>query len=285
MEDNVQGGRTRLAPTPSGYLHTGNALNFLLTERLARSNGARVLLRIDDLDAERVRPEYLEDIFRSLEWLGIVWDEGPSGPDDFQANWSQQLRLPQYHTLLGSLRDQGVLYACDCSRSALRNLASDGRYTGTCRDRGLELDAPDVAWRLNIGDAPVMQVPELWGMTIPVDLVHAMGDPVLRQRNGRPAYQLASLADDVQYGITFIVRGMDLLPSSACQLHIARLLGLSTFEQVRFLHHPLITDEAGQKLSKSAGATSLKAMREAGVEPSVLHAQADRMLETLVAQQ
>jgi glutamyl/glutaminyl-tRNA synthetase len=285
MEGIRKAGCTRLAPTPSGCLHTGNALNFLLTERLARSNGARVLLRIDDLDAERVRPEYLEDIFRSLEWLGIAWDEGPSGPDDFRANWSQQLRLHHYHALLGSLRDQGVLYACDCSRSALRDLAPDGRYTGTCRDRGLELDAPDVTWRLNIGEAAVVQVPDLFGKAIPVDLVQNMGDPVLRQRNGRPAYQLASLADDVQYGITFIVRGKDLLPSSACQLHIARLLGLSTFGQVRFLHHPLITDEAGQKLSKSAGATSLKAMREAGVEPSVLHAQADRMLETLVAQQ
>jgi glutamyl-tRNA synthetase len=285
MEDTVQGGTTRLAPTPSGYLHAGNALNFLLTERLARSTGARVLLRIDDLDAERVRPEYLEDIFRSLEWLGIVWDEGPSGPDDFRANWSQQLRLHHYDALLGLLRDQGVLYACDCSRSALRDLASDGRYTGVCRDRGLDLDAPDVTWRLNIGEAAVVQVPDLFGKAIPVDLVQNMGDPVLRQRNGRPAYQLASLADDVQFGTTFVVRGMDLLPSSACQLHIAGLLGLSTFEQVRFLHHPLITDEAGQKLSKSAGATSLKAMREAGVEPAVLHAQVDRMLETLGAHQ
>jgi glutamyl-tRNA synthetase len=270
-----------LAPTPSGYLHVGNALNFLITSRLARSTGARVLLRIDDLDAERVRPEYLEDIFHSLEWLGIDWDEGPSGPDDFRANWSQQLRLPQYHALLGSLRDKGMLYACDCSRSALRDLAPSGRYTGVCRDRGLELDAPDVTWRLNIGEAAVVQVPDLFGKAIPVDLVQNMGDPVLRQRNGRPAYQLASLADDVQFGTTFVVRGMDLLPSSACQLHIARLLGLSTFGQVRFLHHPLITDEAGQKLSKSAGAGSLKAMREAGADLTELHEMADRMLEDL----
>jgi len=280
-KDTAQRGRTRLAPTPSGYLHAGNALNFLITERSARSRGARLLLRIDDLDAERVRAEYVEDIFRSLDWLGITWDEGPSGPDDFRAKWSQQQRIPHYNGLLDALREQGVLYACDCSRNALRNLTTDGRYAGACRSRGLDLDAPDVAWRIDLGDVQVVHVPGLFDQSISVDLAQAIGDPVLRQRSGRPAYQLASLADDLHYGVTFIVRGMDLLPSSACQLYLSRILGLSIFEHVRFLHHRLITDEAGQKLSKSAGATSLKAMREAGFDPAELHAMADRMLEEL----
>jgi glutamyl/glutaminyl-tRNA synthetase len=277
----VRGGRTRLAPTPSGYLHAGNALNFLLTDRLARSLGARVLLRIDDLDAERMRPEYLEDIFRSLEWLGVAWDEGPTGTDDFVANWSQQQRVPRYQALADSLRSRGVLYGCDCSRSVLRRTAVDGRYPGTCRERGLDLDAPEVAWRLALGERLLVDVPSLLGPSVEVDLVQAMGDPVLRQRNGRPAYQLASLADDVDHGITFIVRGEDLLPSSACQLHIAGLLGLTAFQCIHFVHHPLLRDTRGAKLSKSFGATSLQAMRASGADPARLRADADELLMIL----
>jgi hypothetical protein len=99
MEGVPYGGITRLAPTPSGYLHAGNAINFLITARLAQESGSRVLLRIDDLDQERVRPEYVEDVFRSLEWLGIHWDDGPSGPEELYSTWSQQLRTARYLTL------------------------------------------------------------------------------------------------------------------------------------------------------------------------------------------
>lgn len=283
MEGIPKGGRTRLAPTPSGYLHAGNAINFLITARLAQATGARVLLRIDDLDAERVRPEYLEDIFRSLEWLGIAWDEGPSGPEDFRQNWSQQLRLARYHELTDALRRQGVLYACDCSRSKLRTEAIEGRYPGTCRTRGSDLDGPDRAWRLDLGAELTVQVPSCSGASTEVDLARSMGDPILRQRNGRPAYQLASLADDIDFATTFIVRGADLLASSACQLHCAELLGLKTLQQVCFVHHELLHDDAGNKLSKSAGASSLKAMREGGLGPGALHEQADRLLADILA--
>ncbi len=108
-----------------------------------------------------------------------------------------------------------------------------------------------------------------------------MRDPVLRQRNGRPAYQIASLADDVDFGIDLIVRGADLLPSTACQLLLAELLGLTAFTRTRFIHHPLITALDGTKLSKSDGASSLKAMREAGIAPDALHAQADALFDHL----
>lgn len=271
-----------MAPTPSGYLHAGNAINFLITARLARETGASVMLRIDDLDAERARPEYLEDIFRSLEWLGIGWDEGPSGPADFAERWSQQYRIARYQELAKALRALGVLYACDCSRSKLRDVAPDGCYPGTCRDRGLDMDCADVAWRLDLGDKLPILVPSCFGPSPELDLVSAMGDPILRQRNGRPAYQLASLVDDVDFATTFVVRGMDLLPSSACQLHCATLLGLHAFQQCCFVHHELLHDDAGNKLSKSAGATSLKAMREAGLDASALHEQADRMLTQIL---
>ena len=111
--------RTRIAPTPSGYLHAGNAVNFLLTAELARLHGGSLLLRIDDLDAERARPEYLDDIFHSLEWLGIAWHEGPRDAADFQRNWSQRTRIGRYQVLLDQLRRGGHLYACTCSRKEL----------------------------------------------------------------------------------------------------------------------------------------------------------------------
>jgi glutamyl-tRNA synthetase len=111
-----------------------------------------------------------------------------------------------------------------------------------------------------------------------------MRDPMLRQRNGSPAYQLASLADDVDHNINLIVRGEDLLPSTSCQLYVARLLGLRSFQQARFIHHPLITNANGAKLSKSEGASSLKAMSAAGLSRDDLHTRADAMLAELMAQ-
>jgi glutamyl/glutaminyl-tRNA synthetase len=273
----------RLAPTPSGYLHRGNAINFLVTARLASLTKARLLLRIDDLDAERVRPEYVEDIFRSLDQLGIRWDDGPSGPGELSEQWSQQLRMPRYLALLEVLRDRGVLYACTCSRKDLRAASQDGQCPGTCRDRGLSLDTPDAAWRLRLPLSSRVKVPPLHGPGWELDLHTAMGDPVLRQRQGRPAYQVASLVDDEHMGVDLVVRGADLLPSSACQLYMAQLVGLPTFAKVRFVHHGLVLDAAGGKLSKSAGAASLKAMRDAGIRPDGLFREADRVVEVLLA--
>lgn len=276
-----EGTRTRLAPTPSGHLHAGNALDFLITSRLAQERGAKLLLRIDDLDSERVRPEYVEDIFRSLEWLGIRWDEGPSGPDELRSKWSQQLRASQYLALADQLRKKDVLYACSCSRTTPGALDTGSHYSGLCRNKGNELDDPHHAWRLNVQGIPMVKVPALLGADHEVDLAMALGDPVVRQRNGRAAYQLASLWDDLHFGVTFIVRGMDLLPSTACQLRCAELLGMDPIRSVRFIHHSLLIDRDGHKLSKSAGSSSLKAMREAGLDASQLQRQADRVLEFL----
>ncbi len=134
-----RGLRTRLAPTPSGFLHVGNALNFLLTEALAKRAGGTILLRIDDLDAERVRPEYVQDIFDSLHWLDISWQEGPRNPAELADRWSQHLRLARYHTLLGQLRELGALYACDCTRQTVEHCK--------CVSRGLPFDKENVTWR------------------------------------------------------------------------------------------------------------------------------------------
>lgn len=274
--------RSRIAPTPSGFLHPGNGAAFLLTHRLVREQGGTLLLRIDDMDAERVRPEHLDDIFDSLRWLGIDWQEGPRDPEDLASTWSQQLRIPRYLELAVRLRELGVLYACDCSRRKVRELVGDGPYPGTCRDRGLPLDAPEVAWRLRLpGPCPVRFTSWPVGEQV-VDLASAMGDPVLRQRNGRPAYQLASLADDVDQRMDLIVRGEDLLASTACQVHLARLLGFQAFAEAVFVHHPLLTDAGGRKLSKTDGDGSLRALRQAGDGPEAVRSEADRMFQELL---
>lgn len=237
--------RLRLAPTPSGYLHPGNAINFLLNQKAARSQpGARLLLRIDDLDADRKRPEYVQDVFDSLAWLGIDWDDGPRSVEDFEQNWSQHLRLGLYENLLQQLEKQGLVFACQKSRKDLAPFG--GAYPPEFREQNLPLDAPDVSWR--VATPPGFPMPDF----------------VVRRRDGLPAYQVASLADDVYFGITHIVRGEDLRASTAAQIFLAEKLRLSDFLKIQFWHHPLLTDARGEKLSKSAGADSLRAMRERG---------------------
>ena len=272
----MSGLRTRIAPTPSGFLHAGNALNFLITHQLAREQGCTLRLRIDDLDTERVRPEYVQDIFDSLHWLEIIWDEGPHDPEDFYRNWSLTFRTEEANALLIALKDAGYLYACTCSRSQV--------VSCTCGSKSIRFDLPNATWRLRVPEPCPMRINAWPNGEVLVDLHTALRDPVLRQRNGSPAYQIASLADDLRFGTTLIVRGEDLLPSTACQLYIAELLGSDTFHRARFLHHPLITDEHGRKLSKSQGAASLRGMRLAGEPADKLRAQAATMVARLRAQ-
>lgn len=253
------GSRVRLAPTPSGYLHAGNALNFILNWLAARLHpGARVLLRIDDLDADRKRPEYVQDIFDTLHWLGLDWDEGPRDVADFEQNWSQHLRLPLYRQALDNLRATGCLFACGKSRRDLEPY--QGKYPPEFREQGLSLDAPDVAWRI--------RTPE--GFSLP--------DFIVRRRDGLPAYQLASVVDDLHFGITHVIRGADLEDSTAAQLFLAECLGWPDFSRMAFLHHPLLKDEGGIKLSKSAGASALRHWREMGRTPAPVFKQAGAWL-------
>jgi len=254
--------KTRIAPTPSGYLHLGNILSFSLTAGLARRAGASILLRIDDLDRERVDPRYVEDVFETLRFLEIPWDEGPTNRDDFERGWSQMRRLSLYETALGFLRRSGAVFACSCSRAQLAGW--DG-YPGTCRDRGISLDAPDVNWRLR-----TELFPGGGGLAeLPVE----MRDVVVRKKNGFPAYQLSSVVDDLHFGIDLVVRGEDLRASTMAQLYLARALAsagmreAAGFGGVRFVHHPLLT-AGGEKLSKSAGATSIHYLRGQGASPA-----------------
>jgi glutamyl/glutaminyl-tRNA synthetase len=271
---------TRLAPTPSGYLHAGNGVSFIAAWVLARAAGGRVLLRIDDLDAERRRAEYLEDIFRTLEWLTLDYDVGPVGVGDFLRRYSQHLRLELYMNALLRLRDGGHLYACACSRRQILEQSPSGRYPGTCRARSLSFDASDIAWRARVPPGAVVSFRE-WRRGEPrtADLDREMGDFVARQKNGLPAYQIASLVDDLHFGINFIVRGEDLLSSTAAQTFLASLLGYDDFHRLSYWHHALLSDASGRKLSKSLGADALKTWREGGRAPTELYRQAARWLE------
>jgi glutamyl/glutaminyl-tRNA synthetase len=250
--------KTRIAPTPSGYLHAGNALAFLLTQQLAEDYGSCILLRIDDMDRERVRPEYVQDVFDTLHLLGIRWDEGPENAADLEAHWSQRKRLPLYEAALQQLVNAGALYACTCSRADIIRRSPDGHYPGTCRNKSLPLDTPGAAWRLRTDDDTTLTVELRDGASVQESLPTAQHDFIVRKKDGFPAYQLSSVVDDRHFGIDLIVRGEDLWESTLAQLYLARTLGWNDFLETTFIHHGLLRDEAGGKLSKSAGAASFR---------------------------
>lgn len=267
----ADGLRSRIAPTPSGFLHAGNGMNFILTWALTRASGGKLLLRIDDLDKARYRQEYVDDVFSTLEWLGIDYDEGPGGVADFEQNWSQHNRLPRYQKLLTELRSNQQLFACSCSRKDIREASADGRYPGTCQSLQLSFDAPATAWRIKppAKDADVDVCN--WENGPEAFRLQELDAFVVRQKNELPAYQIASLADDLYFGINLIVRGKDLWPSTLSQLYLAKLLHQQDFLNCCFLHHPLMRDDSGQKMSKSAGADALKSWRQEGRPASFLY--------------
>ena len=231
--------KTRIAPTPSGFIHEGNAVNFILNAVVAKATpGGRLLLRIDDMDADRKRPEYVDDIFRVLDWLGIEWDEGPSGPDDFEQYWSQHHRLALYEAFLEDLKKKDLVFPCQISRKTLSEYGQI--YPEQFKNQAIALDTPDTAWRAKT----------------PADL--PLSCFVVRRRDGLPAYQVVSICDDVHFKITQVFRGEDLVHSSAAQQWLAQAAGNTAFGQIKIQHHPLIADKDGLKLSKSAGAASVR---------------------------
>ncbi|MBM3920186.1 MAG: hypothetical protein FJ347_03070 [Sphingomonadales bacterium] len=227
---------TRLAPTPSGYLHRGNYYNFLLNWLFARKQGGKVFLRIDDLDSDRAKPEFVTAIFRDLEALGVDWDIGPSGQDDFYKNWSQKHRTDRYVELIKTLSDKGFTYNCNCSRKSLNEQGFSGEYPGFCRSRNLVFQRNVTAIRFNRA-------------TFGCDA----GDPVILRKEGIPAYHIGSICDDIDYNITHVFRGNDLSDSTQIQQEIAQAAGLPRFSEIKFQHHRLLMSDTGQKLSKSLG--------------------------------
>lgn len=235
---------TRIAPTPSGYLHLGNAVNFLLTAWLAEQAQGRVALRIDDIDLARRRTEYLDDIFATIDRLGLHIDGGPRNTAEHLARYSQSLRIGQYRDALTALRERGLpMYRCPCSR---RELAVAGG-AHICRDGRHNSGTQQAAWR-------AMVSPDLGTWTA------ELGDFVVWRRDDLPSYQLTSVVDDEDLGTTLIVRGIDLQPSTQAQLWLAAHLGAEQVLAAEYVHHPLVLGPRGEKLSKSAGAESVRTL-------------------------
>jgi|SRR6476469_3295431 len=233
---------SRLAPTPSGFLHLGNAVNFVLTWLLTRRAGGTLHLRIDDLDRARLRRPYLDNIFRVIDWLGIDYDHGPGGPDDFLRHYSQLLHLPEYNAVLRRLSQQPAL------------VRASRRSRTAAFDEAVPLDTPGAAWRVLVPAGTSVAFADRWQEAVQLPLAELMPDFVIRKKDGVAAYQLASVVDDLRLGTTLIVRGQDLQASTAAQLWLAAQLSeTADFNATRisFLHHPLLTDANGQKLSKS----------------------------------
>jgi glutamyl-tRNA synthetase len=270
----ASGGRlaTRFAPTPSGFLHLGNLYNLLLVEQLARQLDAELVLRVDDLDRSRYRRKYAEDIFRMMRWLGVDWDAGPRSVAELERTYSQNLRLDTYGRALERLRPH--VFACRCSRSKVSAVTVDGGYAGTCRNADIPLDAPDVAWRFRLDGPPDVR------------------DPVVRKKDGRPAYHIASVVDDVDLGITHVVRGEDLRASTRIQQALARALestpsltpdqgpDFSAFARIAFVHHPLLTAREDAKISKSAGRRAQSLLVTSGFTPEDVRAGFEVWKET-----
>lgn len=271
MASDLHFTRTRIAPTPSGYLHLGNVLSFVITAAWARKTGAAILLRIDDLDRERYQSHYVQDIFDTLHFLDIPWDEGPRDMSDFEQHHSQVHRLPLYKAALQALQENGPIYTCTCSRSTLQHTAVNNAYPGTCRNKYYPLNADNANWRLYTGERPALSINSLKQGMITTTLPASMQDFVVKKKDGFPAYQLTSIVDDLHFGVDLIVRGADLWPSTIAQHYLAGLLPANHFHTTRFFHHALLTGTDGTKLSKSAGDTSIQSLRKQGHSPATIY--------------
>lgn len=246
--------RTRIAPTPSGYLHVGNVFSFMLTWIRAKQYGIQILLRIDDADRLRKRPEYVDDIFRVLEWLQLDYDIGPSSVDDFEKNWSQIHRSSLYENLLNKLFTHQDVFACFCSRSQ-KNLLHDETQC-VCMNHSFDQYLPH-AWKINTKQ-PWISIPDVLAGHLQIPL----SPFIIRQKNGEASYQVSSLADDIHFEISHIFRGEDLLESTGRQLYLDQIIGPSSFSKAYFFHHALLTGNDGEKLSKSAGAQRKSLMKQ-----------------------
>lgn len=253
---------TRFAPAPTGFLHLGHVLNAIYVWDIARASGAdaRVLLRIEDHDRARSRPEYEAALLEDLQWLGFA-------PDGELSRQSERGAL--YERALEHLRGRGLTYACECSRTEI----GSGRYPGTCRDKRVDesagvgirvrLDATrERFYDLRLG--PQEQAPS-----------EQCGDLLVRDRHGNWTYQFAAVVDDWLQEVNVVIRGEDLLDSTGRQIQLARMLGRE--RPPMFLHHELLMKSATQKLSKSDGDTGVRDLRARGWSVAEVIAEAKRL--------
>ena len=277
----------RFAPSPNGYLHLGHALSALINADAARACGGRLLLRIEDIDPSRCRPEFEAAILEDLEWLGIEF-ERPA--------WRQSEHVEHHRERFEALERRGLVYPCFCSRATLRRAVAalearsggdwprdpDGAslYPGICSELAADEAAKRIgagephAWRLRVAQASTKAGPLTWRekdaadpasprRTIEADPL-AWGDVILLRRDAPSSYHLAVTIDDAAQGVTHVVRGMDLRPATSLHRLLQELLAL---REPSYHHHRLVLDEDGRKLSKSIASTSLRKLRASGMTP------------------
>ncbi len=269
---------TRFAPSPTGYLHLGHAHAALVAWRRARAAGGRFLLRIEDIDSSRSRPEYAAAIEEDLAWLGLDWD----GPVRVQSQ-----HLPEYRAVLDALTRRGLLYPCFCSRADIQRAATaphgpDGPvYPGTCRG----LDPAERARRIAAGSPYALRLDVARALAETGPLTYEaegqgtiachparFGDVVLARRDAPASYHLCVTHDDAVQGVTLVTRGVDLAQATDIHRLLQALMG---WPVPRYLHHALLTDSAGRRLSKRDGAATLRALRADGVSPAEVCARVD----------
>jgi glutamyl-tRNA synthetase len=265
----------RLAPSPTGALHLGHARTFLIAWLLARGAGGRLILRIEDIDASRVRPGMTDLAIEDLRWLGLDWDEGPDvgGP---VSPYIQSQRMEAYFSALEHLKRKELVYPCTCTRADIARAASAPHesdegpvYPGTCAQRRVADASPlgeegrPFAWRFRVPLGTLVWE-DLFRGRIESDPTRLGGDFVVGRSAGGPSYQLAVVQDDAAMGVTQVIRGDDLIPSTPRQLLLYQALGL---QPPSFGHVPLVVGPDGQRLAKRDQSIKLATLRENGVNP------------------
>ncbi|HEY0446691.1 MAG TPA: tRNA glutamyl-Q(34) synthetase GluQRS [Allosphingosinicella sp.] len=269
---------TRFAPSPTGRLHLGHAYSALLAHRFARERSGAFLLRIEDIDSTRARPEHIDGIIEDLEWLGLGFDD---------EIFYQSDRLPLYAAALDRLKEQGLVYPCFCTRAAIAaEVAASAAaphgpegpvYPGTCRalaaaERERRMRAEPHAWRLDMRSAADRAGPLSWrdGDTQVRAAPDRFGDVVLARKDSPTSYHLAVTVDDAAQGVTDIVRGRDLFAVTDIHRLLQALLGLPV---PHYHHHALLADAQGRRLAKRHGAPTVASLRAAGADPERLAAE------------
>ncbi|HEX2219009.1 MAG TPA: glutamate--tRNA ligase family protein [Gemmatimonadales bacterium] len=267
---------TRFAPSPTGFLHLGHVANAVWVWGIARALGGRVLLRVEDHDRGRSRPEYERAAIEDLDWLGLTPDIGdPGGLGRDASPYRQSDCGETYAAALEQLSRAAQVYACECSRREIAAEAGDPlneetRYPGRCRDRGLA-PAEGRGIRVVMSEGQETFTDARLGRVTQTP-AQQCGDLLLRDRLGNWTYQYAVVVDDMRQGVDLVVRGEDLLSSTGRQIRLARLLGRE--RPPVFLHHPLIRKSGGAKLSKSSGDTGVRDLRAAGATPEAVLGEA-----------
>jgi glutamyl-tRNA synthetase/glutamyl-Q tRNA(Asp) synthetase len=269
---------TRFAPSPTGFLHLGHVASAACVWGIGRALGAEILLRIEDHDRGRCRSEFEAAIYADLQWLGFSHDNAELRSGE-RSRFRQSDNTARYEAALARLAAEGAVYACQCTRAQIK-AASDAAadelwYPGTCRARGIALGAPDAGLRVRVPDGE-QRFADLWLGPQAQNPARQCGDLLIRDRHGSWTYQFAVTIDDLEQGVNLIIRGQDLTPSTGRQLWLGRRLGRA--DDAVFLHHPLLKDEDGKKLSKRFLAEAVAQRRAAGEAPEAVLGEAAFLL-------